>query len=68
MVNEEYMPVAGALRRKIQQEGKNLEDIDFISVNGLGLQIEDFWNSAEQCDSNIEKLKDEFKIVFKDGT
>lgn len=60
--------VAEALRRKIQEEGKSLKDIDFIVVDGLGLCIKDFWNSAEQCDSSIENLKDEFKIVFKDGT
>lgn len=63
-----YVSVAEALRRKIQEEGKSLEDVDFISVGGLGLQTDDFWMRAEQVSWNIDKLKDEFRIVFKDRT
>ena len=46
---EVFVSVAEALRRKIQEEGKSLEDVDFILVGSLGLHVEDFWNSAEQC-------------------
>ena len=66
--NEVYVSVAEALRRKIQEEGKSLEDIDFISVGSLGLDVHDFWMRAEQCAWDIDKLKDEFRIVFKDHT
>ena len=65
---EVYVSVAEALRRKIQEEGKSLEDVDFISVGGLGLQTDDFWMRAEQVPWDIDKLKDEFRIVFKDRT
>lgn len=65
---EVYVSVAEALRRKIQEEGKTLEDIDFISVNGLGLQTDHFWKNADKCIWDINKLKDEFRIVFKDRT
>lgn len=65
---EVYVSVAEALRRKIQEEGKTLEDVDFISVNGLGLQTDHFWMRAEQVPWDINKLKDEFRIVFKDRT
>lgn len=68
MANEVYLSVAEALRRKIQEEGKSLEDIDFILVGTLGLKIDDFWMRAEQYAWDITKLKDEFKIVFKDRT
>jgi hypothetical protein len=69
MINgEAYVSVAEALRRKIQEEGKNLEDVDFILVGGLGLQTDDFWMRAEQVLWDINKLKDEFRIVFKDQT
>ena len=37
-----YVSVAETLRRKIQEEGKSLEDIDFILVGELGLNIDDF--------------------------
>lgn len=63
-----YVSVAEALRRKIQEEDKNIEDIDFILVGRLGLNVDDFWNSAEQVAWDIDKLNDEFKIVFKDRT
>lgn len=36
------MSMAEALCRKIQEEGKNLEDINFIAVGGLGFNIDDF--------------------------
>jgi len=62
------LTIGQVLRRKIEEENKTIEDIDFILVGGLGLFTNDFWDSADQCDSNIENLKDEFKIVFKDGT
>lgn len=65
---EVFVSVAEALRRKIQEEGKSLEDVDFISVNGLGLQTDHFWMRAEQVPWDINKLKDEFRIVFKDRT
>ena len=69
MTNSELsISVAEALRRKIQEEGKSLEDVDFILVGKLGLQINDFWIQAEQTPWNIDKLKDEFRIVFKDRT
>ena len=69
MTNSEvYVSVAEALRRKIQEEGKSLEDIDFISVGGLGLDANDFWMRAERIPWDINKLKDEFRIVFKDRT
>ena len=69
MINGEvYVSVAEALRRKIQEEGKSLEDVDFIVVSGLGLQTDDFWMRAEQVPWDINKLKDEFRIVFKDRT
>ena len=68
MANEVYMSVTKALHRKIQEEGKDLEDVDFISVNGLGLQVDDFWRNADKYSWDINKLKDEFRIVFKDGT
>lgn len=63
-----YVSVAEALRRKIQEEGKSLEDIDFILVGGLGLNVHDFWMRAEQVPWYIRELKDDFKIIFKDGT
>lgn len=66
--NTVYVSVAEALRRKIQEEGKSLEDVDFIMVGRLGLYLEDFWESAAQCDWDINKLKDDFRIVFKDHT
>ena len=65
---EVYVSVAEALRRKIQEEGKSLEDVDFILVGGLGLNVHDFWMRAEQVPWDINKLKDEFRIVFKDHT
>ena len=69
MTNDEvFVSVAEALRCKIQEEGKSLEDVDFILVGGLGLQVDDFWNSAERCAWDINKLKDEFRVVFKDQT
>jgi len=66
--DEVFVSVAEALRRKIQEEGKSLEDVDFISVGGLGLQTDDFWKTAELWKWDINQLKDEFKIVFKDRT
>lgn len=63
-----YMSVTKALHRKIQEEGKDLDDIDFIAVGGLGFNLLDFWEVADKCDWDINKLKDEFRIVFKDGT
>lgn len=66
--NKVYVSVAEALRRKIQEEGKSLEDVDFIAVGNLGLRTKDFWMRAEQVPWDIDNLKDEFKIVFKDRT
>lgn len=69
MINDEvFVSVAEALRRKIQEEGKSLEDIDFILVGTLGLKVDDFWKIAELWRWNIDQLKDEFRIVFKDKT
>lgn len=69
MVNDEVsISVAEALRRKIQEEGKSLEDIDFILIGALGLKVDDFWKVAELQRWNIDQLKDEFRIVFKDKT
>lgn len=69
MINSEvYVSVAEALRRKIQEEGKSLEDIDFILIGNLGLQTDNFWMRAEQVPWDINKLKDEFRIVFRDRT
>jgi len=65
---EVFVSVAEALRRKIQEEGKSVEDVDFILVGNLGLQTDDFWEIAELWEWNIDKLKDEFRIVFKDRT
>lgn len=65
---EVYVSVAEALRRKIQEEGKSLEDVDFILVGKLGLSVDDFWMRAEQVPWDIDKLKDEFRVVFKDRT
>lgn len=65
---EVYTSLAEALRRKIQEEDKSLEDIDFILVGRLGLNVHDFWMRAEQIPWNIDRLKDEFRIVFKDRT
>jgi hypothetical protein len=65
---EVYVSLAEALRRKIQEEGKSVEDVDFILVGGLGLHVNDFWARAEQVPWDIDKLKDEFRIVFKDRT
>ena len=43
MTNDEvFVSVAEALRRRIQEEGKSLEDIDFILVGNLGLKVDDF--------------------------
>ena len=69
--NEMHVSVAEALRRKIQEEGKDLDDIDyidFIAVGGLGLDVSDFWKIADKCYWDIDKLKDDFRIVFKDKT
>ena len=41
-MTDDNMSVTKALHRKIQEEGKDLDDVDFISVNGLGLQVDDF--------------------------
>ena len=69
MTNGEVsVSVAEALRRKIQEEGKSVEDVDFIMVGNLGLHVGDFWMRAEQVLWDIDKLKDEFRIVFKDRT
>jgi len=65
---EVYVSVAEALRRKIQEEDKSLEDIDFIAVGNLGLRTKDFWMRAEQVPWDIDKLKDDFRVVFKDRT
>ena len=62
------MTLGTVLRQTIQENGKNVEDIDLITVNGIGLNLNDFWNSADQCTATIDELKDEFKIVFKDNT
>ena len=40
--NSKDMSMTEALCRKIQEEGKSLEDIDFILVGELGLNIDDF--------------------------
>lgn len=57
-----------ALLAAFQENGKSIEDVDFILVGGLGLDLGGFWESADKCDWDIEKLNDEFRIVFKDRT
>ena len=57
-----------ALLAALQENGKSVEDIDFILVGGLGLELNGFWESAAKCDWDISKLNDEFRIVFKDRT
>lgn len=65
---EVYVSLAEALRRKFQEEDKSLEDIDFIAVDGYGLNTKDFLVRAEQVPWNINQLKDGFRVVFKDHT
>lgn len=36
------MAIGEALRRKIEEENKSVNDIDFILVGGLGLYVDDF--------------------------
>lgn len=62
------MTLGKALRRKIQEEGKSVKDIDFVSVRGLSFSLERFWDIVNNLNVSIENLNDDFKIVFKDGT
>ena len=55
------------LIEKIESEKLHLEDIDFIAVGGLGLSLDHFWQAAN-IECAIENVKDNFMLVFKDGT
>ena len=69
MINESTdITLEQALLAVLQENGKSIKDIDFILVKGLSLDLDGFWESAAKCDWNIDKLNDEFRIVFKDKT
>ena len=55
------------LIKKIESEGLDVKDVDFVAVGGLGLKLDDFWKAANfKC--SIDEVKDNFILVFKDGT
>ena len=51
-----------------QENGKSIDDVDFVLVRTLGLNLDGFWKSAADCIWDINKLNDEFRVVFKDKT
>ena len=55
------------LVEKIESENLTIDDIDFVAVGGLGLNLNHFWQAAN-VECTIENIKDDFILVFKDGT
>lgn len=55
------------LIEKIESEKLDINDVDFVSIGGLGLRLDHFWQAAN-IECNVEDVKDNFVLVFKDGT
>lgn len=57
--------------KAIHDSGHGVNDIDFITTNGLGLDYTNFWKAADFTYNNStgeQFINPEFRVTFKDRT
>ena len=56
------------LAAKTNEENKTIDDVAFITVGGIGLHKDHFWEISKRIEVKVEDLDDEFRVVYSDGT